>query len=193
LLLGRGKFNSYSQFGEDMVVKSLLRNIRSGTYADVGCYDPVLYSNTYYFYKKGWSGINIDPNPDLASRYHLLRPRDTFVCTGIGNGEASYQPQADGAYNKFEKGSGMQLTKLSEIFKDLKKVDFLNIDVEGMEMDVLTSHDWKVTPTVIAVEHEKFDPNNPSASEVYNLLRSKGYSLKGLCNLTLIWKRDAAL
>lgn len=192
LLLGRGESKSYSQFGEDMVVKALLRNVRKGTYVDVGCYDPVLYSNTYYFYKRGWSGVNIDPNPELTERYRLLRPRDTFVLAGIGIGEASYQSLADNAYNKFDKGSGMQLTPLSEIFKNLNHVDFLNIDVEGMEMDVLKSHDWQIQPTVIAVEHDSFNPDKPFESEVYAFLRAKGYILEGMCNLSLIWKKEDA-
>src|SRR6185312_12734233 len=92
LLLGRGVYKSYSQFGEDIVVQSLLRNVKDGIYVDVGAFDPVLYSNTYHFYKKGWHGLVIDPNPELTKRYAFLRPRDIFINCGISdkNGELTY-------------------------------------------------------------------------------------------------------
>ena len=65
LVLGRGTFRSYSQFGEDALVNSLFRNKKYGIYVDVGAYHPILYSNTYALYRRGWRGFAIDPNPSL--------------------------------------------------------------------------------------------------------------------------------
>ena len=70
----------------------------------------------------------------------------------------------------------------------LTHIDFMNIDVEGRDLAVLESHDWSVSPTIIAIEDEHFNPDKPTISETYNFLASKGYTLVGLAGLTLIWK-----
>ena len=74
LLLRRSVISSYSQFGEDAVLQHLLKK-STGTFVDIGAYHPVLYSNTYAFYRRGWSGIVIDPNPRFKKLYRLFRPR----------------------------------------------------------------------------------------------------------------------
>lgn len=210
LMLGRGVSKSYSQFGEDMVVKSLLRTVKNGFYVDVGCADPVLYSVTHYFYKKGWRGINIDPNPAFAGRYRALRPRDKFVNMGVGESqkEMTYHAFNDETYNSFDASEAERYIKerkdvrllsktpivvrpLADILKehDVKHIDFLNVDAQGLDLEVLNSHDWSILPTVIAVEDESFNPDTPHESPIYQLLSAKGYILKGLCQLTLIFKK----
>ena len=54
---------SYSQEGEDMILRRIFGDKRLGFYVDVGAHDPRRFSNTYYFYKRGWRGINIEPRP----------------------------------------------------------------------------------------------------------------------------------
>src|SRR4051812_40394323 len=103
LLCRRGIETSYSQDGEDMLIWSLLRGT-TGTYIDVGAYHPVLYSNTYGLYRKGWKGIVIDANDRFRPLYRLLRPRDRFIHAAVGKEEKkrTYYRYADGAYNTLD-------------------------------------------------------------------------------------------
>lgn len=203
LFLGKGVDKSYSQFGEDMAAKVYLRGIKKGTYVDIGCADPVLYSNTYHFYKKGWKGVCYDPNPFFAARYRLLRPRDVFICAGIGKpGRLTYHMFNDESYNTFShedadkylQRKSLKLIQKVEVdvrplrLEGISQIDFMNIDVQGLDLEVLETYDWSITPTVIAVEDEQFDATNPSLSGIYRFLTTKGYELKAFTGLTLIFK-----
>ena len=85
---------SYAQSGEDIIAWGELKNSKNqkikkakgerGFYVDVGAYHPKLLSNTYLFYKKGWRGICVDPNPEMASLFRVARPRDVFLNVGVG-------------------------------------------------------------------------------------------------------------
>lgn len=192
----RGIEISYSQDGEDVLVSSLLRGTK-GTYVDVGAYHPIHYSNTYHFYKKGWKGIAIDPNPAFKNLYSIFRSRDTFVCSGVGSviNEKDYYMYTDGAYNTFSKERANELAtqnypKLSQVTKrsirplgdilketGIEEIDFLSVDVEGLEIEVLNSHNWQIRPKVIAIEDNTFNFENLSGSAVYTYLSEKGYTL----------------
>lgn len=209
LALGRGVRRSYAQQGEDVVIEGALKYVKKGTYVDVGAYHPTLYSNTYTFYKKGWRGIVIDPNVDMKPLYKLLRPRDVFVNTAVGTNteERPYYMFSDGAYNSFDEGRarGWEATRglkikevrsiafkpLARILKEqnITRIDFMNVDVEGLDLEVLKTHDWSILPRVIAVEDETFDADTPHENSIYNYLHEKGYVLKGLAGLSLIFER----
>jgi hypothetical protein len=66
---------------------------QNGLYIDVGCYHPITYSNSYLFYRRGWSGIGIDPNPYKHDFWKKTRPRDIFVDFAVTKkiGEALYE------------------------------------------------------------------------------------------------------
>jgi len=70
---------SYSQEGEDMILSRLFGNQQAGFYVDVGAHHPMRFSNTYFFYKKGWNGINIDAMPDSMKLFNKFRPRDINI------------------------------------------------------------------------------------------------------------------
>ena len=183
LLLGRG---IGSQFGEDEVLVSLLP--AKGTYVDVGAYHPHLYSNTYRLYRKGWSGVAIDPNPDMRILWRLFRHRDPFINCAIGNkGTAVYYMHRDPAYNGFvQQGSnplvGTKIIEVRPLSHFLKApIDLLNIDCEGMDYEVLQTHDWAISPSVIAIEAQEHGP-------AHQLLLSRGYELYAKKGLTLIFR-----
>lgn len=211
LILGYGVRKIYSHQGEDGPIQMMFKWKKNGVYVDVGAYDPVLYSNTYGLYRSGWHGLVIDPNESLRSRYALMRPRDTFVALAVGEREEekTFYQFADGAYNTFdgerarewERLRGMKIEKtapvrfkpLSKILREsnIERIDFMNVDVEGLDLEVLKTHDWNMKPRVIAVEDERFDPDSPRQSEVYNFLHDKGYVLGGLTSYTLIFKEPS--
>jgi len=178
LILGYGSVRSFSQFGEDAVINRLLPS--KGFYVDVGAYHPHLYSNTYLLYRKGWKGIAIEPNRFMKPLWTVFRPRDTFMNCGVAltAGTRAYNAFKDGAYNSVgDTGQDVFVAPLSHLLKGIEKIDFLNVDCEGMDSEVLHSHDWQVKPTIIAVE-----------ADVSDFLPTKGYRLVAHTGLTDIWK-----
>jgi hypothetical protein len=63
-----------------------------GFYVEVGAFDPFMYSNTYFFYKKGWRGLLVEPNPTAFKRLCELRPRDTVINTAISSSAGVFDP-----------------------------------------------------------------------------------------------------
>ena len=76
---------SYSQEGEDMVLERIFAGKKGGFYVDVGAHHPRRFSNTYFFYRKGWKGINIEPNPEAIHAFQSDRKRDTNLQCGISD------------------------------------------------------------------------------------------------------------
>ncbi|KND47921.1 MAG: hypothetical protein AB199_04155 [Parcubacteria bacterium C7867-004] len=209
LVLNRGVLRSYGHQGEDAVLQGMLKWVKKGTYVDVGAYHPVLYSNTYAFYQKGWRGIVIDPNIDMRPLYTLMRPADRFIHAAVGERaeERPYYMFDDGAYNSFDEGRarswkatrGLEIREtrmvafkpLSQILSEqgIKSIDFLNIDVEGFDFEVLKTHDWSIPTRVIAIEDETFNPDQPRENAIYAYLHEKGYILAGLAGLTLLFEK----
>ena len=199
LVLGRGIRRSYGQFGEDAIVQSVLKSAK-GFYMDVGAFHPILYSNTYALYRRGWSGVAVDPNPLAEKLFKIFRPRDKFLRCGVGQkGLRTYHMYNEAGYNTFSEteaaersrikrlrflGSHSTLVKpLAELVAQsyLTKIDFLNIDAEGMDLEVLKTHDWSIRPTIIAVEGTMGD-------KTCAYLAQQDYQLVGLAGLTLIFK-----
>src|SRR6186713_1276577 len=67
---------SYSQEGEDLILKRFFSEKSGGFYVDVGAHHPKRFSNTYMFYKEGWSGINIDAMPGSMKLFNKVRSKD---------------------------------------------------------------------------------------------------------------------
>lgn len=166
---------SYSQEGEDMVLRRMLPMDRSGFYIDVGAYHPFRYSNTYYFYTQGWRGINIDANPDSMKLFNLKRPNDINLEIPIASRpqKLTYYRFNQPAFNGFKKDLSeirssepnikiteklslktMRLDQILDAHLPVgQNIDFLSVDVEGMDLDVLKSNNWKkYRPKIILVE-----------------------------------------
>src|ERR1700687_2725090 len=79
--------NSYSQEGEDMVINSFFEGKKKykGFFVDVGAHHPYRYSNTLFFYRKGWRGINIEPTPGATKLFNTFRRKDTNLNIGISD------------------------------------------------------------------------------------------------------------
>src|SRR5436309_1423360 len=84
---------SYSQFGEDIALVTLLRyyGIGRGFYLDVGAYHPVQLSNTYALYQQGWAGITVEPNPGSTNVFRVVRPRDVHLALCVSPSESTEQ------------------------------------------------------------------------------------------------------
>ena len=76
---------SYSQEGEDMILMRLFENQKMGFYVDVGAHHPKRFSNTYFFYKLGWKGINVDAMPGSMTAFNRIRARDINIEKPVSN------------------------------------------------------------------------------------------------------------
>lgn len=201
---------SYSQNGEDIILAALFGKKMRGFYVDVGAHHPERYSNTRLLYKRGWLGVNIDPDPDAIRLFKKRRPRDTNLCVGISRerGEKRFFVFADPAVNTFspemaaewQAGGDIALNKtvfiktmplrevLAEAIPTGTHIDFLNVDAEGLDREVLESSDWeRFRPHAIAIEAHGFRADAPEGSAVYRFLRGKGYTLHAVMKFSLIF------
>ena len=203
----------YSQTGEDVILSQIFKNKKNGFYVDVGAYHPVHYSNTKIFYDKGWTGINIDPNPDTIYFFNKQRSKDININIGISGKEESLNyytfshPSCNtfsaDFFNKIKSKSWIKHLKtisveckpLSWVFdkyiKDNQDIDILSVDVEGYDLEVLDSNNWlKYKPKVLVVEAHDFNFEHMNDSKLYNFITNKGYSLYASTGLSLIFKRS---
>lgn len=186
---------SYAQNAEDVVLARALPWAR-GFYVDVGAADPVIASVTKHFYDHGWRGINIDPRPAAIKALREMRPEDINLEVAAGDGEGSIElfvcvedpdlsttSESDRAF-LIEKGFHFQtravaLCRLDDILEshDVTSVDFLKIDVEGSEGQVLAGLDLvKWHPRVIVVEAVRPWSSIRSDAEWNSILVESGYS-----------------
>jgi FkbM family methyltransferase len=143
-------------------------------YIDLGANHPCHFSNTYYFYQAGARGILVEANPKLANELRFYRHRDIvlnrFVSSKCGQTMDFYVLNGDGLstadYNVvqefikenpwLEVVDTVQVESISvnEIIAHLGHAPkILNIDVEGMEMEILKDIDFEtVRPMIIIVE-----------------------------------------
>ena len=200
----------YSQGGEDILVSKLFGNKKDGFFVDVGAHHPKHYSNTQLLYEKGWSGINIDPNSNNMKSFRRGRKRDINLQIGISKkpGTLTYYSFSHPCFNTFSKEIADTVSKkkwvelLSKIqvpchpLRDIltkhvpknKAIDLLNIDVEGFDMQVLQSNNWKkFHPRVIIIEDHSFDPNEPAQAEIYSFLKERSYRLHAYTGMSLIF------
>ncbi|HEY4323650.1 MAG TPA: FkbM family methyltransferase [Mucilaginibacter sp.] len=172
---------AYSQEGEDLILRRYFNNKLSGFYVDVGAHHPKKYSNTYLFYLRGWRGINIDASPGSMKAFNTSRKRDINLEIGISNTgkELTYYMFNTPAVNSFskelseERDAGdfykikekviIKTERLSSILEkylpqEVKTIDFMTVDVEGYDLEVLKSNDWKrFRPKFLCVELLNFE------------------------------------
>ena len=108
---------SYSQCGEDLVVRFFLqyRGIGKMTYLDIGANDPIEGSNTYFFYRLGYRGVLIEPNPAYGERLKSVRRHDTTLVAGIGvtaAREADFYVMSAPALSTFSKEQAEQVAEV---------------------------------------------------------------------------------
>jgi FkbM family methyltransferase len=189
----------YADNGEDVIIQGLFNHRKDGFYIDVGCYHPIRASLTHLLYKKGWKGVNIDISEDTINLFKIARPNDKNINIGITDkvGEDFYyQSSHINQANSFKyyddvKKVKIKTTTLDNIIKDLriKKIDFLNIDVEYTDFKVLQGLNLNsVRPTLIAIEdNDAFDVADLVNSDIYKYLINKEYFLYSKLNCTNLY------
>lgn len=210
------KYDSFSQEGEDRIVKMLLESEKiidnDVTYLDIGCNDPIAFNNTYLLSKSlsVKKGILVEPNTLLSEKIKKARPNDIVINKGVGvtAGELSYYDF--GEYHTLntcsdeEKDSiikqGFQLkntTKieivpindiLKEYFSD-GRLDFLSIDIEGQDEKIVKNIDYNfIRPAIICIETAVYMGGKiNNMSELVDFFKSKDYYLTADTSLNSIF------
>jgi len=195
--------NSQSQFGEDKKIVKLFHKDKKGIYLDLGCFHPIRQNNTYLLHKLGWKGINIDLNPLSIELFNLARPNDINICAAVSNKKSTetlyfdhslssvntirkryliFRKRALGL-NKFKK-SKIRTTTLTSILKKnkIRKIDFMNIDIEDSELKVLKTINFNYfNIKIICIEivtqfHTKAEKVNKD--KIIKILKKNNYTLK---------------
>ncbi|OGJ09757.1 hypothetical protein A2356_02130 [Candidatus Nomurabacteria bacterium RIFOXYB1_FULL_39_16] len=203
---------TFSQEGEDVVLNNFLDGSKIGFYIDIGAHHPFRFSNTYFFYRRGWRGINIDATPGSMVLFKKYRPRDINIEAAVANKikNIKYYLFDESALNSFssvlsrerdkhspykiQKTIQLQTTKLSTILDKYMpkntKIDFLSIDVEGYEHEVITSNNWqKFKPSYILIEFLKTNPEELNKNKTFKYLQNHNYSIIAFTGRTVILKK----
>lgn len=191
--------NSYGldfkgQIGQDIIAYLCLKNKKNGFYIDIGAYDGIDLSNTYIFEKLGWNGFCVEASPKTFEKLQKNRKCDLYnyaVCSkNIGKtrfltSTAAVLDVLD-IHNtdkhkeriKIESDNNMEYIEVDTItfdelmsnYKDITHIDFMSLDIEGGELDVLKSINFdKYSFGLITVEF------NDNYKEILELMISKGY------------------
>jgi FkbM family methyltransferase len=202
---------SFSQEGEDLIIRRKLAGLERGFYVDVGAHHPTRFSNTMAFYRLGWRGMNIDADPDAIRLFERARPRDINVCAGVANSESNLtfhvfdEPAVstfdaeladeiirNSTYRLLDRRQ-IRVRRLAEILEETlpanQSIDLMSIDVEGLDLTVMQSNDWaKVRARCLLVEARDFDMGRPDENPSHRFASSVGYRLIAKTVNTLIYE-----
>lgn len=206
----------FSHSGEDAILQNIfsqkLSSKEKGFFIDVGAFHPTASSNTYLFYINGWTGINIDACPGSMDGFNKIRPKDINLEIGI-TGSAQeltyYYIGKDSSMNSFSKEHLEEIGMVNHVKKEIpvrtyrlsevldkhlpngQCIDFLTIDVEGFDHEVLNSNDWKkYRPKVIVVELHAKTLNDVLDNDTTKYLQSLDYTA---CAKTIILNKIASV
>ena len=188
-----------------------LRGIHRPTYLDIGANHPFQFSNTAIFYLAGCRGVNIEPNPLLIASFQSARPEDINLNVGVGAkpGTLDFYSMEDTTLSTFSESEYENLCRQGHKLAMVSKVDvlpisevitehcggtfpdFLTIDIEGMEQEVLADIDFDKYggPKVICLETAEYssDGAGPKRKELMAFIESKAYLLYADTNLNSIY------
>lgn len=203
------KKNQYSQWGEDKFIFNFFKNKQKGVYLDIGCFHPFWWSNTCLLYQKGWEGINIDINYTAIDLFNIARPKDINLCTTIDENEKEFKFFFDHAFSPcntldetfkdyFKKSyfdrfkeeifvndqtrivKSKSIEQILKIAEKYKKIDFLNIDVEGTDLKMLKQliPNKVIRPELISIETHHVDGSKSvEADQIKEFLYSYNYEI----------------
>jgi len=172
---------TYAQNLEDVLLARVFRDQPQGFYVDVGANHPIKLSITKHFYDLGWQGINVEPGK-IYEQLAAARPRDTNLNVAVSNvaGErtfyefpvghalSSFNPDLPPVEEHWLAGRierTVTTVTLREMFEQHQPptIDFMNVDVEGHQKEVLEGNDWsRWRPRVVLTE-----ATDPSQTQVF--------------------------
>ena len=185
---------SYAQNFEDVMLARAFPGSEPGFYIDVGAMDPEFHSVTKYFYDRGWCGVNVEPTPGFHEKLSRERTRDVNLCVAVGSerGQKLFHDSQGHGISTFRPHLARHFEGLQFSFRTRQvevvplreicarhcpgPIDFLKVDVEGTEKEVLESADWNVfRPRIVLVEAVAADTHTPCWDAWEPLLLDNGY------------------
>lgn len=200
---------SYSINREDVVLARVFSDVSSGFYVEVGANDPVVGSNTYHFYQLGWRGICLEPGK-IHEKFAKARPRDISLQVAasdhagvhdfhefpIGHALSSLHDRTPDVGEVFLRGKvcrQVPVEPLRDILARLQppEIDFMGIDVEGHERQVLLGNDWtRWRPRVLFLEATAEGRNIPGHHLWEDLVTKAGYQFAYFDGLNRFYVRE---
>jgi FkbM family methyltransferase len=193
--------NSYSQCGEDVVLKFLFNSLKieKPSYIDIGANKPDWGNNTYLYYLRGAKGVCIEPDPALFKKFITVRPNDICLNQAVGFDEKTTadlfifnEPSLntlsrEEAYRRERAGEFKLLQTITIPLVRLEKIidtyfdslpHFISLDVEGIDFDILQSFDFATYPIPVwIVETVDYSTNHVKEKnrEIIRFMEEKGY------------------
>jgi FkbM family methyltransferase len=181
----------YSNWGLDLISDDFFKKKNKGVYIDVGCHQPFLNNNTYPLYKRGWTGINIDLDFNTIDMFNFFRKKDLNIQAAISDVEHEtdlFFFHNRSAVNTLSKQSGLKAKVIKKVktrtlnniialskFKN-EKINYLSIDVEGFELNVLKGFDInKYKPDLVIIEFIDIKIKEFYFQNIDNILNSEIY------------------
>jgi FkbM family methyltransferase len=198
---------SFAQAGEDKILRFLFSSMgyKNISYLEIGTNNPIDINNTYLFYLGGSRGVCVEPNPMLISKIKKYRPEDICLNIGVGisNGDdlldfyifdesdpekglSTFSKQeAEFVQNtthiKIAEVKRIPVTTINKILEENfgnKSPDFVSVDVEGLDLEILQSIDFmKYRPIAICVETVNFTINHKKIKNknIIQFMETQGY------------------
>jgi|TARA_B100001093_G_scaffold152831_1_gene145594 hypothetical protein len=194
------KKKNYSQFDEDLFLINFFKNKKNGKFVDLGAFHPIRYNNTYMLYKRGWSGTNIDLNPTAIDMFNIVRNKDINKCALVSKQsnidktvyyEHNFSPVNSLILSKeLKKVIREKKTMKTKTFDDLidHKFDFLNIDLEGHDYEVLqTINLEKHKPSLICIEILE---SSKDKENIFKYMEKNSFKLKKICKVSYFFENN---
>ncbi|MFD0930364.1 FkbM family methyltransferase [Methylophilus glucosoxydans] len=196
------KKNSYSQSGEDLIVNFLIEwmGLSEVSYLDLGANDPIHLNNTYFFYKKGYRGVLVEPDLFLANQLKKVRPNDVCEISAVGINDDPevtfykmssntlsttqsstvklYESNSDHKLADEVKVKQIHINALLKKYFPLSSPTFVSLDVEGMDLSIIKSWDFnKWRPSIFCIETLTYSQNKTAEkiSEIFEFMKLNGY------------------
>jgi FkbM family methyltransferase len=176
-----------AQHGEDRILARIFAGVPDGTCIEVGAYDGVELSNSYYFEQLGWRCILVEPNPAMWAPIRQTRRAILFECAASNHeSQAILHVRVGDELSSAMDGSGVvagvkyqdvpiRIRRLDDMLEEcrVEHLDFVSIDVEGHELEVLGGFDlnrWK--PRIVLLE----DNSNLQDTSIPRYMASRRYT-----------------
>ena len=195
---------NYAHTEEDLFILKKFKN-KKGFYVDVGCHHPTRLNNCHLLYKNGWNGINIDISELSIKLFNLVRKKDNNINVAVSLKKKKvkfYYDKLISFYISLNKRK--ELDRYREIDSDTltniidktrykdRKIDFLSIDTEGKDFEVLKSLNFKkYDPKYICIEiySNNILSFNIKKNQIYKYLIKKKYKLLIVKRENFIFKK----
>jgi hypothetical protein len=190
---------SYAYDGADLIIESIMRDVKNGFYIDLGSNHPIEHNNTYKLYQSGWTGIAVDGNSKFKPLWELHRPKDNFLTALVSSHEkkvnytifledtlSSIDPETIDRYKNrvpsnqytIEEFSTITLQNIVDDYASNEEIHLLSVDVEGEDFNVLKGYNFsKKMPGCIVVEIKNYSLKKSIDNNIVKFLDELGYTL----------------